>query len=141
MRLTSAKQWLDRIKRRYPGLALRGVRVTHNAYQDRRNREDPRAFCHVACGDKVIHCAAAIEQLDDREIVGLLLHEVGHIVLGCGRDPDDEVAVDEWVRNLAPESGYTYLDVRYMSRIGGPVRTAVNLESVSHAFVNQLRKA
>ena len=121
--------------RRHYGLDL-NVALIHDSAHDQENLRDPRAFCYVDPeypGE--IRCAAALESLRREARIGVLFHEIGHIVLNAFHGDESEVDVDHWCRTFVPESAYTYMDTAYWRDGKGrrPV-TAKALEHVSLRF-------
>ena len=119
------------------GIYVPKMSLRHSKVLDEANKRSARSFCHIQCGSSVIHHAAALNRLPDTAIVGILLHEIGHAVLGCDIQPDDEVAVDEWIVKHVPQAKYEYSMVTYTSS-SGRKRVADNLETVSDSFVQQV---
>lgn len=137
--LKAAKYWLTKLtsymySRGVPAKKIARVTLRHSVTLDKRNKKDARAFCQVECGSSLVHCSKAIEDLHERFIVGILLHEIAHVVLGCDNEPDDEVAVDEWIIKNFPEAGYAYYDTEYNNR------EALGVEAASAKFVNKIEK-
>ena len=118
----------------------KGIKVIHDPKCDRQNRASARAFCFVEDGSPVIHCAANIESLPCHVIVGLLLHEVGHMIVRSRQDP--EVGDDEFIVDNVPEAHYRYLArVPYIAVGGtGPSRKRIakNIQAVSPSFVGSI---
>lgn len=138
MNLPRARKWLRRLASYLYNARIgtfERVTLRHSKALDARNKRSPRSFCQVECGSNLIHCSAAIEELESTEIVGLLLHEIAHIKTGCDQKPDDEVVADEWIVKRVPKAGYAYLgSVKYGKRM------AHELETVSAKFVEMLRE-
>lgn len=110
--------------------------LEHDPEQDIRNAADPRAFCYVTPGEVgIIYCARALGNLPDRALVGILLHELGHIELGAFNGDESEVDVDEWGTGIGV--GYQYADVVYYRSLGDTV-VAENIEVVSPEFAAQI---
>ncbi len=125
--------------------SLSSLYAVHDSRQDRANREDSRAFCYVEnSGAPVVHCTKAIEWLPTEARIGVLMHEIGHLVLKAFEDDDAEVDVDEWCVTNFPEAKYAYADVTYytLNKWGqkGEVRVAKSLQTVSPAFVRILER-
>jgi hypothetical protein len=115
--------------------------AAHSSRQDQVNREDSRAFCYVEnSGTPAIYCTKAIEWLPPEARIGVLLHEIGHLVLKAFEDDESEVDVDEWCVTNFPEAKYAYADVTYytLNKWGkkGEPRVANSLQTVSPAFVH-----
>jgi hypothetical protein len=112
------------------------------------NAKDPRAFCFVEKEfPNVIHCAEAIEGLPPEARVGVIYHEVGHILLNAFHGDESEVDVDEWCVNFIPTANYTYLDTPYITLrqdayrgIVSKGRIAKSLQNVSPEFVRVLEQ-
>lgn len=141
MSLPLASEYLRRLLRYLRGrgyaAALRGIKLRHSAALDRRNQTSARAFCHVIVGKPTIHCAKAIEELPPQYILGLLLHEITHVIIGVDEVGDPELQVDEFILNQWPETDYEYSDVMYLDR-NGKRRMAKNLERVSVRFMEDI---
>lgn len=106
--------------------------LEHAPEQDIRNAADPRAFCYVTPGEVgIIYCAQALNNLPDTALVGILLHELGHIELGAFNGDESEVDVDEWATAL--DVGYQYGTVAYWNSYAASVE-AKNIEVVSPEF-------
>jgi len=115
---------------------VRGIRAAHDPKHDRKNRENPRAFCYVQEQDWTIHCASALERAAPPLRVGVLLHEIGHLVLNAFKEgQESEVDVDSWVLDIFPESGYTYVDGSYFAPHNQRFTVAKNVQHVSPEFV------
>jgi hypothetical protein len=115
-----------------------GVKLQWDAEHDLVNRADTRAFCYVRSNDPVIYCSAAIENLLPEARMGVLLHELGHLLLEAFCGDDCEVDVDEFCMNEVPASGYHYADAQYLSPWTNELVTAKNLECVSPAFLEEV---
>lgn len=111
------------------------IRISHSPRADRNNSKSDRSFCFVFLGERAIHCAKAIELLPDEFIVGILLHEIAHMIVEKQKG-DPELLVDEWVTENIPESGYHYSDVKYFDYDGE--RNAKNLECVTKQFLKTI---
>jgi hypothetical protein len=116
------------------GTALR-VKVFCDPDQDDRNQKDPRAFAYVEEGSFIIHAARNIERLPANFRVGILLHEIGHIVIKGFHGPDSEVDVDQWVLDSFPEANYDYEDAAYIDTFTMDRRIASDLQYVGDDFV------
>ena len=147
MKLPRATEYLEalRIYLKRSGVKLpKGLRVKHDPACDRSNARSARAFAFVEDGSPVIHCSEAIECLLGRAVAGVLLHEIGHVVVGANHD-DPEVATDEWIAYTVPEAGYHYRAIRYVmpgqKKAHGPFwrRIAKSLECVSPQFITALK--
>lgn len=102
------------------------IKLVRSKKAEVNNKASPRAFCFVIIGEYNIHFSEALLKLPIHFVVGILLHEVAHMVVREGRDP--ELDVDEWVLDYVPEAEYTYQNVTYGRR------QAHNLERVSVEF-------
>ncbi len=112
------------------------IRTIHSRKADANNAKSPRSFCFVIIGEHAIHCADAIKNLPDKFIVGILLHEIAHMIIEeDGGDP--ELGVDEWVLENVPDSGYEYKNVTYTDP-DDRRRAAKNLECVSEEFLHEI---
>jgi len=120
------------------GLDVGHILVLHDPKEDERNRREPRGFCSVDPNNTgAIRCAAAIEELRPEARIGILYHELGHIMLDAFESDESEVDVDEWCAHFAPEAGYTYMDTTYWRDLHKPV-VAKSLQHVSRAFAQQV---
>lgn len=106
------------------------VRLVRSKKANEQNHAAARQFCFIIIGEHEIHYADALLKLPMNFLVGILLHEITHMVVKEGRDP--ELDVDEWVFEKVPEAGYDYRDCRYGKRV------AKNLECVSETFIAEL---
>lgn len=105
-----------------------GFAIEHEPEQDSLNAADPRAFCYTQPGTGVISCTQQVEFLPDRALLGILLHEIGHIELGAFEGDESEIDVDEWCVNT--ELGYQYVpEVKYLLNNTTPV-IATNIEVI-----------
>jgi hypothetical protein len=135
------KKWLDENHSRYFWQRpWSGVKLSESRLANTQNKKDPRAFCYVIVGQKKIHHCKALALLPDQFIVGILLHEIGHI-LQVEDDPevdDPEVDCDELILSRFPEAGYHYADARYTH--DREKRVARNIECVSEKFLKELTR-
>ena len=115
-----------------------GIKLQWDAEHDLVNRNDPRAFCYMRPNDPVIYCSAAVESLLPEARIGVLLHELGHLILAAFCGDDCEVDVDDFCMNDVRASGYHYEDVQYLSPWTNELVTAKNLECVSPAFLEEV---
>ncbi len=105
------------------------IRLHRSRLANTNNQKSARSFCFVIIGEFEIHYADALLELPLPFMVGILLHEIAHMVIKeDGGDP--ELGVDEWIIDNVPEAGYRYADAKYGRR------TARNLERVSESFLN-----
>ncbi len=109
------------------------IKTTHSRKADENHVKSPRSFCFVIIGEHNIHYASMLKGLPDPFIVGILLHEIAHMII-AEEQGDPELGVDEWVLENVPEAGYTYKNIRYIDFNDKP-RTAKNLECVSKTFL------
>ena len=114
---------------------VRNITFQHDAKHDKKNRSNPRFFCYVEEyreGEPwIIRCAGNLELAAPPLRIGVLLHEIGHLVLNAFREgQESEVDVDTWVLDSFPESGYTYRDGAYYPE--GAPRTLVTAKDVQH---------
>lgn len=116
------------------------IKSTHSFEADLnhevRGDKGARSFCFVVIGERTINYASTIKSLPDRFIVGILLHEIAHMIIENEKG-DPELGVDEWVIANVPESDYEYKNVRYIDFTQKP-RTAKNLECVSEKFLMEI---
>jgi hypothetical protein len=120
--------------------AVKKIGISHSLMLDRENLKDPRAFCAVERGYWRVLCTRALEDVPQEVRIGILLHEVSHLIndyIGASRD--DEVNTDAWVIKTVPESDYHYKTIVYMNSLVGKPTTAHNVESVSPRFLAILR--
>lgn len=119
------------------------VVLQHDPEYDLVNTQDPRAFCYVERDDPtVIHCTKNLEYLDKNSRLGVLMHELGHIVLDAFHGDESEVDVDSWCLEFIPEAGYHYRDTKYQkpTRDGILIKHAKSLQHVSPAFIRILEQ-
>ncbi len=112
------------------------IKTSHSRKADAHHEDSARSFCFVILGERVIHYASAIKCLPDKFIVGILLHEIVHMIIE-EKPGDPELGVDEWVIENLPEAGYEYKSVRYID-FTGKARTAKDLECVSEKFLKTI---
>ena len=115
------------------------ITLRNTAVAERNNKENPRMVCYVVSGSHVINCSRASEAVGPRARVGLLIHEMGHVLTRSGDVPDEEVQADLWVEMQFHHSGYTYRDHIYVSPHTGKQVTAKHVEHVSEEFLKKLR--
>lgn len=109
------------------------IRAAHSRKADENHDKSARSFCFVIIGDDhVIHYASSLVALPVKFVIGILLHEIAHMVIE--EDGDPELGVDEWVLENVPDSGYEYKNIRYED-FDGKTKTAKNLECVSEKFL------
>lgn len=106
------------------------IELVRSKKANEQNKLAARQFCFVILGEHEIHYADALLKLPVEFIVGILLHEVAHMVVKEGRDP--ELDVDEWVLEKVPEAQYHYATARYGKR------TAASIERVSGSFTETI---
>ena len=117
---------------------LRATRLEHSFDCDALNASKPRQFCQVDLSrdEPVIQCAKAIEAVPREVILGLLLHEIAHLLLGETGDKA-EVHVDRLLFEFLPEAEYSYTDTYYLvPRVGG--RMAHNIQTVGAEFAREV---
>lgn len=118
--------------------AIRHVTCKHSNKAEVNNQRSARSFCYVHLdADPVVYYAEALELLDVEYIVGILLHELAHLIVKSGT-VDDEVDADQWVIEAFPEAKYGYDDAVYTSPWTHRWRTAKNLQCVSREFIRRL---
>jgi hypothetical protein len=109
--------------------------------EDKRNIEDPRGFCHTVQDKTIIYCSRALEDVDREVRVGVLIHEIGHIVLGAFDGEESEVDVDAWVSGILKPGTYCYLQTySYMNSLIEEQVKAMNIQRVTTAFLRELDK-
>uniref|UniRef100_A0A6H1ZXL7 Peptidase n=1 Tax=viral metagenome TaxID=1070528 RepID=A0A6H1ZXL7_9ZZZZ len=59
---------------------LYDIKVIRCSQADYDHWREGRIYAHVGCMDKTICVSSSIELLDDCNITGLLLHEIGHLI-------------------------------------------------------------
>jgi hypothetical protein len=115
-----------------------GIKLRWDSDYDLANKEDPRAICYVRSDDPAIYCSGAIEALAPEVRMGVLLHEVGHLILEAFCGDDCEVDVDDFCINDVAESGYHYADSEYISPWTQTAVLAKNIEHVSQVFLDEV---
>lgn len=115
-----------------------GLQLKWDSEYDITNKNDPRAFCYVREGDNTIYCSAAIEALLPEVRVGILIHEVFHMILDAFDGADAEVDVDAGVMEYFPEAGYKYDDTVYLSPWTHEMVSANEIEHVSAKFLETI---
>lgn len=109
------------------------IRAVNSRKADANHKKSARSFCFVIIGEHVIYCASALTDLPDEYLVGILLHEVAHMIIEeDGGDP--ELGVDEWILENVPEAKYQYADLHYADKR----RKSNNLERVSEKFLREI---
>lgn len=112
----------------FPG-TFRHLSVFHSDIADQHNAENPRQFCFVEDGKCGIFASAAIECIPSSNVVGVLLHEIGHIAVGPLDNVDEEeVLVDAWCGKIPVGYGYA-TELAYTDHEGRRV-VAHNIQQV-----------
>jgi hypothetical protein len=70
-----------------------------------------RFFCWTEQRNHVIHCARDLEKLPYVFMLGVLLHEAGHIHLQAFGGNPDEVRVDVWCKEVDPEYRFSGIEM------------------------------
>ena len=118
---------------------LRELRIVHSPKLDRRNKEDPRAFCEVEEGNPEILCSRSIEVIGAAHRVGILLHEIAHHGIDGFKSVKSEVDVDVAILKQLPSAGYDYDDHQlYVSPTRGKIVMARDVQCVCLAFLNEI---
>lgn len=117
---------------------IQDIRLMHSTAEDRRNKRDSRAFCHVLEKSIYIRCALALENISEASRTGVLLHEVAHIASDSFSGASPEEITDLWIVANIPEAGYTYHDESYRMPKSRRFRTAKGLQRVRRAFLTIL---
>ncbi len=112
------------------------IRAVHSAKADEHHRKNRRSFCHVILGERAIRYASSIKALPETFIVGILLHEIVHMIIENEKG-DPELGVDQWIIDNIPEARYDYKNVRYID-FDGQARVAHNLECVADKFLSRI---
>lgn len=134
--LDALLRWLTRKKHIKPW--INSIKAKHSNRQDVINESDPRVFCSVEPSKVFIYCAEALEWIEPRIRVAILLHEIGHIYLNAFEGEECEVDVDAWILENFPEAGYGYSNHRYYNQELRQDVIAVNVEHVSASFLEGL---
>lgn len=111
--------------------------LRYDDYDITLHERDPRHFCSVKKGEKVIRCAGALNCLPSENIVGVLLHEIGHLHLQEFGGQESEVRVDAWATSV-PASGFKYAHTVKYAEVDFEKRVVNNLESVDSDFVDDV---
>ena len=101
--------------------------ITPSEEAQKNHKKVARSFCFTLPRDFNIYAAPEIEFLPDKFICGIVLHEVGHLLLPRKRGETMEAVelkVDTWCVSLG--FGYTYDDLRLKDG-----RMAYSLQHVS----------
>ena len=114
------------------------VRLKFDGANDRMNAKDPRAFCFCVEGENIIHCSNALLDLPAEPCIGILLHELAHLILNAFHGEKAEVDVDLFCTEKIPEAGYHYRDCTYFNSLLGKEVTAKNIEWVSTDFIHRI---
>lgn len=112
--------------------------LEHDKDLDADNEKDPRAFCATMPKSTIISSTKYLDALPQSSRVGVLLHEIAHIVENAFGGDECEVDCDVWIQEKVPEANYQYVDVQYL-RDGRNV-TARSLQVVSRRFLKKLRE-
>lgn len=125
------------LEKEMPGF-VSALKIEHDPKQDEQNQKDPRAFCYVRPDNLgTIYCAANLEQVLPEVRMGILIHEIGHIVLDAFNGEESEVDVDAWIESEIPEAGYTYENTGY-TRFEGGWAMGKNVQRVLPEFVRMI---
>lgn len=117
---------------------LRKVWMKHSTKAEINNQRSSRSFCYVyGDGEPVVHYAEALTRLNTENVVGILIHELAHLIVQSG-PVDDEVDADQWILEAFPEAKYRYTDAVYVSPWTERMRTARNVQCVSREFLRKL---
>ena len=121
--------------KRYLGIKL-PLHIRYSNAELQLNLDKPRYLCAVDIKHpEYIHCSYNLNNIPRKNRIGILLHELGHIVLLSV----DEVLVDEWCKYRVPEAGFYYEDsIKYLSYPTGFPVEAKNIEAVSKKFLTRL---
>ncbi len=115
------------------------ITAKYSQEEDARNLQNPRGFCHTEQGKPEIFCSRALEDTDREVRVGILLHEIGHIMLNAFDGDESEVDVDEWVTQMTPKGAYRYFqDYTYQNSLYGEPVTAHSVQMVTRNFLKEL---
>jgi len=87
---------------------LYSIKIVRCSQADRDHRREERIHAHVGCMDRTICISNSIDLLDDCNITGLLLHEIGHLIhleelldIEIPEDiGDDEIIADMIIDNI-----------------------------------------
>lgn len=75
---------------------MRRIRVRYCADADREHRQERRAYAHVFHCDDTICLARPFADLPEPYQLGILVHEVGHLLVGPHADePEANAAVEQ----------------------------------------------
>jgi hypothetical protein len=97
---------------------LSGVRLRPDREAERKHERAARYFCFVLPGCSTIRCAEALESIPRPFRLGVLLHEIGHIVLDEFFGDASEVRVDAWAKTVDREYRYALLEGETVQRTG-----------------------
>ena len=126
---------LQRFLEKRCGVLYTDISVKWSQDEDQRNISDPRGFCHTEQGSMIISCSRALEDVDREIRLGVLIHEIGHIVLNAFDGEESEVDVDTWVIDTLPKGSYGYLqDYAYLNSLIEEQVTAHNIQRVTTTF-------
>lgn len=132
--LPNANRWLRLLKKHLNRLSLQRVHLVLDKGQEALHADDNRAFAHVRKGSRAIYVCADIEVLPENYLVGVLLHELVHLLTQSFGGQTGEVKVDEWIVRELPEAGFGYASLMYND--GWRDVPVENLERVSDSFLD-----
>ena len=138
-KLKKTKRDLSKIKRYLEDKGVDTVSdifVEHDFELDEDNLHNPRNFCSVAPKERVIHCTKYLDEAPRNARVGILLHEIGHVIANAFDGDECEVDADEWVITSIPDAKLHYATVSY-SRAGKKVK-AVAVQCVNDRFLEMI---
>jgi hypothetical protein len=116
-----------------------GVSLHHGAADKEENKRDARHFASASVFDSgsglayVISYARALNSLPRRVRIGVLLHEIAHLLTWKSRRDASEVAADVWISRHVPEAEFNYAGASYTHK--GRHRSAKNVETVCSEFL------
>lgn len=105
--------------------------------QDDQNISDPRAFAYTMQKSPEIFITRQLLYAPINIQCGILLHEIGHIVLNQFSGPQSEVEVDAWCLRQDPE--YTFVDFSYRNSITDLPVVAKAVQRCGEKFVNKVK--
>jgi hypothetical protein len=114
------------------------LKIALSERRDQDNARDARAMAFVTHRGHTVHVAEALAQVPPVFTLGVLLHEVVHVVRSHFDGDEGEVDVDATIVEEIPGASYGYADVDYRHPVNGLRRRARNLQRVGVTFARKV---